>query len=241
MSVDTALSDGVPRRPSKLVNSGLRDSSGSSEIYDRSRKGSPGNDRTSSSTASTLSTGLPITPRDYDPTMSSPAGFGLKPYNIEKSLPPLPNGGLKKRPSNSRLGNISSDYNFPRARTFSSTSSSVPSPSPTSPSVRPLQLPRQATRVSGGDRAAVPVPSVIRPSVSRSPPPAQADLPTTASTMRPRPRTGTGMVYRTSSGSRIRAPMTLSSSTSVLERNGGFSEAKVGSIGRVNGSRIPPV
>ena len=249
-SIDTTLSEGVPRRPSKLCrpsNSGFRDSSGSSENYDRSslrRKGSPGNDRTSSSTtASTLSTGIPSTPRDYDPSMSSPAGFGsIRSYNTEKSLPPLPNSLLKKRPSNQNL----SSFNFPRVRTFSSTSSSVPSPtSPSSASpVRPLHLPRQAARA---DRAAVPVPSVLssssstsqsslRQPVPRSPPP---DKTAPASAVRPRPRTGTGMMYRTSSGSRLRAPMTLASSTSPLERNSDLP--LMSSIGRAKVPRIPPV
>jgi len=79
-SIDITLSEGVPCRPSQLVrpsNSGYRDSSGSSENYERSslrRKGSPGNDRTASSTtASTLSTGIPSRLRSTP--MSSPAGF----------------------------------------------------------------------------------------------------------------------------------------------------------------------
>jgi len=254
-SVDTALSDGMPRRPSKLgrpSSGGFRDSSGSSENYGSSlrRKGSSGIDRTSSSTtASTLSTGIPSTPRDYDPSMSTPAGFGsTRSYNTEKSLPPIPYNLLKKRPSNSRIDTLSSSFSFPRARTFSATSSSVPSPtSPSSASpVRPLQLPRQAG-VSGSDRAAVPVPSVLpSPSISKSSlrlPATRSPAPDkTASGIRPRPRTGTGMMYRTSSGSRIKAPMTLASSTSLLERNNALSEIPVvGSIGRAKTSRIPPV
>ena len=270
-SVDTTLSaDGIPRRPSKLCrpSSGLRDSSGSSEnnyerVFSSGRKGSSsGNDdRTSSSTASTLSTGMPPTPRDYDPSMSSPAGLGGRSYNIEKSLPPLPNGGgggggggaaLERRLSRARLDT----FNFPRAPRTTESAAGPSSPTSPSPVVRPLQLPRLSTKAGGGgsDRAAVPVPSVMSSSsssgsvsVRSSVPPSSPQLESagSAAAAQRRPRTGTGMVYRTSSGSsRIRAPMTLSSSSgSVLDRNGGglAEAAGGGALGRMSGSRIPPV
>ena len=177
-SINTTLSEGVfPRRPFKLArpsSSGFRDSSGS--------LAGNNNERTSSSTiASTLSTGIPSTPRDYDPSLSSPAGLfcsSMKSYNMEKSLPPLPknnnnNSLLRKRPSNHNLSN----FNFLHVRTSSSTTTTSSVPSPSSPlsssaaasPVHPLQLPRQAARVVGGgkrDRAAVSVPSVLSSSQS---------------------------------------------------------------------------
>ncbi|KAF9471885.1 hypothetical protein BDN70DRAFT_925951 [Pholiota conissans] len=250
---------------------------------------------TPSSTASTLSIPMPATPRDEDDasmtTTTTSMGVGAvkkrSTWDKEKTLPPLPPGGLKKMPSTPHLDNAkagvaggvggagvgtpaASRYAFPRARTFSSASRSsahstsastphTPAPAsvlaPTSPKVRPLQLPR--ARVTngggGGDRAAVPVPSVsmLAHSTSRgslrSPsasfgasanggatsPPSTPSTPLPGSTgiVRPKPRTGTGMVYRSSSSSlrgRGRAPMALSSSTG-------------GSIGRASGSRPIPL
>ena len=256
--------------------------------------------------------------------------------NKEKSLPPLPAGGLKKKTSGNQISIISNckssttttaattsttgslngtgKYAFPssRIRTFSSsTSTSTPSPSsptpaaailsPSSsaatikPNVRPLQLPRQTTtRVIGGDRPAVPVPSPTlnslppdttttttstttttmnnslrapthslstlprhRPSpitpilsghVGPSSAPASpaigdgAAVTTTTATggmVRPKPRTGTGMVYRTSSygvgGSKMRAPMILSGSSANVSggRNGGST---IGGSGCLSGA-----
>ena len=86
---------------------------------------------------------LQLLAQEYPPpleitVMLSPAGFGsMNPYNTGKNLPPL---SLKKWPSNPCIDGLSSTFNFPRSRTFSSTSSSVPSPTspyPSSP-VRPL-------------------------------------------------------------------------------------------------------
>jgi hypothetical protein len=102
--------------------------------------------------------------------MSNPTGFGgISPYNTGKNIPPLPNGFLKKRPSNLRIDGLSSTFHFPGSCTFSSTSSSVPSPTSPSPSslaspVRPLHLPHQAAC----DRAAVPVPIILSSSSSTS-------------------------------------------------------------------------
>ena len=216
-------------RSSLGSSTGARDSSGSSIFdnptvqtqsrYRRPTKRPSGDEvGTPSSTASTLSIPMPGTPRDYDALLSattpvggSSSGLGMK-YNKEKSLPPLPSGGLKRpasrtnlvassnskstsntkstgetskaksssiSPSNAKSTSTlqtpsdssSAKYAFPRARTFSSTSSASASShtlagvvdsagSPPTP-VRPLQLPRQS--VSGrptGDRPAVPVPSI---------------------------------------------------------------------------------
>ncbi|PPQ76682.1 hypothetical protein CVT26_004481 [Gymnopilus dilepis] len=213
-------------------------------------------------------------------------------YNKDKSLPPLP---LRSVPSLSRVDGTTttrsttsssgiaapgSKYAFPRARTFSSTSSasasaSTPSPpsaipktstSPTSPKVRPLQLPRHAARAAG-DRPAVPVPSVLSSSASRgslrtpslgsatlsptSPNSASASVPSSplpspdlngagTGIAKPKPRTGTGMVYRSSS-SKMRPPMVLSSSMSSgisVSASTGSNAATAGSIGRRAGSGI---
>lgn len=191
-----------------------------------------------SSSTSTFSIPMPVTPKHVDPALSCPPGLGVKLYNKEKSLPPLPRGVLKKQPSKIHMGTT-------RVRTFSS-ASSVSTRSPTSaspndsklPGVRPLQLPRQAAR-SGADRAAVPVPSVLssfasqsslRAPSSHSPRVAARTLPESTlssaggGVLRPKPRTGTGMAYRTSSGSRIRTPILTSASgvkvVSSVERSG---------------------
>ena len=303
---------------------GGRDSTGSSSLDNRSsgfssngqrRSGGEdsnhftgGNGNTPSSVSSTLSIPMPSTPKDiFDPAapplLSSTRGMSS--VNKEKSLPPLPAGGLKKKSSgNLQKSNGTSSstttvtpgslngtgkYAFPstRIRTFSSTSPSTSTPSPTSPIsaaavgspsilspsssaatikpfVRPLQLPRQTTRIAG-DRLAVPVPSPIlnspplSPAVMnslRAPTPSLSALPkhrpslpspialssttssapnspavsnamTTMTTgiVRAKPRTGTGMVYRSSShgvGSKMRAPMMLSGSSSLVS-NGSVS------------------
>ena len=233
----------IPDRPRLLnaskISSALRDSSASSgdnyepSIADKRISGV----RTSSSTSS-FSIPMPVTPKDVDPALWSPSGLGVKLYNKEKSLPPLPKGVLKKQPSKGNMGTT-------RLRTFSS-ASSVSTPSPTSaspsesklPGVRPLHLPRQAAR-SGADRAAVPVPSVLSSFASQSSlrAPSSPALRVAAGTLpestlssagggilRPKPRTGTGMAYRTSSGSRIRTPILSSASgvrvVSSIERSG---------------------
>jgi hypothetical protein len=70
-----------------------------------------------------------------------------------------------------------------------------------------------------------------------------ATTPTTGSMMRPKPRTGTGMVYRTSSygvggggGSKMRAPMILSGSTNASLVSGGGNGGGSGSTIVVGGS-----
>ena len=327
------------------VDGGGRDSSGSSSLdsrfsgfsssgqQDSSNNGNhncgSGNGNTPSSTSSTLSIPMPSTPKDIfnpaaPPMLSSTRGMSL--MNKEKSLPPLPAGGLKKKSSgnlqrsiisNSKSSTISTTgttatagalngtgkYAFPssRIRTFSSTSTSTPYPSspvpdaailsPSSsaatikPNVRPLQLPRQtSTRVVGGDRPAVPVPSptlnslplplavtAINNSSLRAPTPSLSTLsprhrpsPITpilpghtgtssapaspainggvaVTTIRPKPRTGTGMVYRTSSygvgGSKMRAPMILSGSStngSLVSSSSGGGGSGVSAIGGPN-------
>ncbi|KAF5325457.1 hypothetical protein D9619_009524 [Psilocybe cf. subviscida] len=252
---------------------------------------------TPSSTASTLSLPMPTTPKDTDSLSSAGATQTSFPvstpgqklmYNKNKSLPPLPAGGLKKTPSaasskstgSSAIANTASTstvtfaaptptpsagpaskFAFPRARTFSATASQSASPAgSTSPVVRPLQLPRHAGARVNGDRAAVPVPSI--PSLSqqssrsglRTPSltsvqlssnvPSPSSPPSSPMLSHAKPRTGTGMAYRSSSsfGSKMRAPLALSSSAStnipgaasvVSPRPAG------GSIGRAGGRAIP--
>lgn len=233
----------IPDRPRLLnpskISSALRDSSGSSgDNYEPSIADKRISVVRTSSSTSTFSIPMPVTPKDVDPALWSPSG---QLYNKEKSLPPLPKGVLKKQPSKAHMGTT-------RVRTFSS-ASSVSTPSPTSaspsesklPGVRPLHLPRQAAR-SGADRAAVPVPSVLSSFASQSSlraPSSPATLRVAAAAgtlpestlssagggiLRPKPRTGTGMAYRTSSGSRIRTPILASASgvrvVSSIERSG---------------------
>jgi len=218
-------------RSSLGSSTGARDSSGSSTFdhprvqtqsrYHRqmpTKRPSGDEAGTPSSPASTLSIPMPGTPKDYDALLSattpvggSSSGLGIK-FNKEKSLPPLPSGGLKRpasrtnlvansnskstsnakstgansnakstsiSPSNAKSTSTlrtpsdgsSAKYAFPRARTFSSTSSASATShtvagvvdtagSPPTP-VRPLQLPRQAVSARpSGDRPAVPVPSI---------------------------------------------------------------------------------
>lgn len=318
-SVGSTLStaDASLKTPSRLrTPSGAKDSSG-----DRHGKGLPTPmkkasqddvNTTPSSTASTLSIPMPLTPRDIDhstATASTTKALSEKKslYDKEKSLPPLPAGGLKKMPSHARIdagtGAGATKIAFPRARTFSSTSTTAASSSvgaiasPSSAAVRPLQLPRQAglTRGTTGDRPAVPVPSVLALSssgsrsslrapsssgysqgfstsptspsshwstnefgvlTSPSSPPSTSPLSASTSSSttgiaRPKPRTGTGMVYRTSSSvgmnSKMRAPMVLSSSVGGSAKSGpatngsgivsssSTSAANTGSIGRSGG------
>ncbi|KAF8992747.1 hypothetical protein BDQ17DRAFT_1369129 [Cyathus striatus] len=163
--------------------------------------------------ASSLSIPLPVTPSDDSQKRV--------PIDKDKSLPPLPVSVLKKYPSNLSLRSrtVSAGSNVSGIPT---TSSGLPTPSglPTSstssaPIVRPLRLPRQTSRsTTRGDRPAVPVPSV---GSGLSAPQSAPTTPTLSSSIaKPKPRTGTGMVYRTSSGpaSRMRTPMSLSASLS---------------------------
>ena len=150
------------------VEGGGRDSSGSSSLdsrfsgfssngqQDSSNNG--GNGNTPSSTSSTLSIPMPSTPKDIfnpaaPPMMSSTRRMSV--LNKEKSLPPLPAGGLKKRSSGNLQRSITSNsksstttttagnslngtgkYAFPsssRIRTFSCTSTASTSTPSTSP------------------------------------------------------------------------------------------------------------
>ena len=327
---------------SSTHGAGARDSSGSSTFDQPMGMGSryrrvtptkrPSADEmgTPTSTASTLSIPMPGTPRDGDGLSSSTTpvkglgmGMGTK-FNKEKSLPPLPSGGLRRPSSRMNLTSNSnskstssiantkstanptsnakststspsnavrapsdgsgSKYAFPRARTFSSTSSaSGTSHALTSAAdgagspPRPLQLPRQAVSARPtGDRAAVPVPSIpaaltLSPPSSRgalrtpslssarfasagyssapsSPlPPGMNSTPmseTSTGMVRPKPRTGTGMVYRTSTasmGSKMRAPLVLSSVSASGVGGagvGGGGGGGVPSIGRAAGRPI---
>lgn len=310
-------------RSSLGSSTGARDSSGSSAFdhpmmssrYRRvtpTKKPSGDEVGTPSSTASTLSIPMPATPRDYDGLSSSTtpvkgSGLGMK-FNKEKSLPPLPSGGLRRPSSRANLtansnskstSNVkstssmanakststspsntirspsdgsSTKYAFPRARTFSSTSSASGVADGAGSPPRPLQLPRQVVSSRpAGDRAAVPVPSIpsalsLSSSSSRGalrtpsltsarfatgydsvpssplPPGMNTNSTPTAGTgmgtVRPKPRTGTGMVYRTSSaslGSKMRAPLVLASGSVAGGSAGGSG---VASIGRAAGRPI---
>ena len=148
-----------------VVGGGGRDSSGSSSLESRfsgfssggqQDSSNGGNANTPSSTSSTLSTPMPYTPKDIlnpsaPPMLSSTKRMSV--LNKEKSLPPLPAGGLKKKQSGNlqRLSNGKSSttvtftsttttgntlngtgkYAFPssRIRTLSCTSTSTPPPS----------------------------------------------------------------------------------------------------------------
>jgi len=327
---------------SSTHGTGARDSSGSSTFDQPMGMGSryrrvtptkrPSADEigTPTSTASTLSIPMPGTPRDGDglsssttPVKGSGSGVGMK-FNKEKSLPPLPSGGLRRPNSRMNLTSNSNSrstssiantksaasptsnakststsppnalrapsdgsgakYAFPRARTFSSTSSASGTSHALAGAMdgagsppRPLQLPRQtAPARPTGDRAAVPVPSIpaaltLSPSISRgalrtpslssakfasagynsapsSPlPPGMNSTPmseTSTGMVRPKPRTGTGMVYRTSTasmGSKMRAPLVLSSGSASgvgAAAAGGVGGGGVPSIGRAAGRPI---
>ncbi|KAF5322978.1 hypothetical protein D9611_009367 [Ephemerocybe angulata] len=187
------------------------------------------------SSGSTLSIPLPVTPQhdQSPPNILTSLSAKKKPtLGKNKDLPPLP-GGLKKVQSKANLAastNVPpSKQSFPRARTFSNTSSTASTPSslfipgaPSTPTaVRTLQLPRQLRTPTAGDRAPVPVPSISSRNLRK------ASLPTNSLTTspqvpsrslstsdKPRPRTGTGMVYKTSSGSsKLRPPMPLQSAS----------------------------
>ncbi|TFK21025.1 hypothetical protein FA15DRAFT_682284 [Coprinopsis marcescibilis] len=139
------------------------------------------------STASTLSIPLPVTPQ-HEHQVPVHIDSAKKQYlDKDKSLPPLP--GVLKKPS-TKSSTPASKMTFPRARTFSSTSSSNSTPiavHSTPVNVRPLQLPRQVRAATRGDRPAVPVSSV-----SSSRPASQVEMVT--SPTKPKPRTGTGMI-----------------------------------------------
>ena len=280
----TTTGDGSSRmrRPSSTRSFGARESAlsnassfdnGATPVAVRKKQSKEDTDmhNTPSSTASTISIPMPITPKDLEVSSSTNK---LAYSDKDRTLPPLPPDGLKKMSSNSRLA-------FPRPRTFSAASAvstpisggvpHTPSPAaflptsantPVSPKVRPLQLPRAAA-ARGSDRPAVPVPSIMplssssstslsltsRSSMSslrspRSPPLPESSLSMSLSSTpapssgiaRPKPRTGTGMVYRSSSGanSKIRAPLALPSSI-----NNSSSNVNVVSSPAPSGLRIP--
>jgi hypothetical protein len=175
------------KSPSIGVDGGGRDSSGSSSLdsrfsgfsssgqHDSNHNG--GNGNTPSSTSSTLSIPMPSTPKDIfnpaaPPMLSSTRGMSL--MNKEKSLPPLPAGGLKKKSSGNLQRSIISNsksstmtatagalngtgkYAFPssRIRTFSSSTSTTSTPSPSSP------IPPAATILSSSSSAVTIKPNV---------------------------------------------------------------------------------
>lgn len=232
------------RTPSRM----RRPSAGPTESWRQSAGSSTGGKEdstaitTPSSTASTLSIPMPVTPQADWKGPTSP------PLDKDKSLPPLP---VQRYPSKTRIspvGNVGSTttkYAFPRPRTYSaSATNAVSTPLPqvqpsqttttTTNVVKPLQLPRLGSRIAmaggGGDRPAVPVPSVPSTpySSSSTSPPLRAQSRSAAATptdMKPKPRTGTGMTYRTASASKMRAPMQLASAAAAT------------SVGRAPGTR----
>ena len=157
---DSSGSSSLDSRFSGFSSSGQQDSSNNGN-----HNGGSGNGNTPSSTSSTLSIPMPSTPKDIfnpasPPMMSSMRGMSL--MNKEKSLPPLPAGGLKKKSSGNLQRSITSNgrsstttmttatagaslngtgkYAFPssRIRTISSTSTSTPSPSSPIPAATSL-------------------------------------------------------------------------------------------------------
>ncbi|KAF8872210.1 hypothetical protein CPB84DRAFT_1854588 [Gymnopilus junonius] len=230
----------------------------------------------SESTASTLSIPMPATPKDSDAdgdgdeeslTLASsttpvPGSKIRSMYNKDKSLPPLPSRSM---PSFSRLDGTTA------TTTTTSTATAATRIAFPAQGLRPLQLPRHAAAVArtGGDRPAVPVPSVLSSSSPRGslrtpslgsaghsfslspmspdsvpssplPPPSSPDA---SGIAKPKPRTGTGMVYRSSnSTSKMRPPMALSSSTSATAAAAALSASSssaVRSIGRPGGTGKP--
>lgn len=200
------------------------------------------------SSGSTLSIPMPVTPQQDRNSPRIPSSLpGKKPLlGKNKALPPLP-GCLSRVPSRANLSTSQgppvktpSKQSFPRARTFSSTSSSASTHSVVGvPSavahVRPLQLPRQIRTASAGDRPAVPVPSITSRAMRKASLPTNSVTPPTSTPSRslstndkPRPRTGTGMVYKSSSNSsKLRPPMPLQSaslSTSSIGRPRPFAK-----------------
>ena len=152
---DSTGSSSLDNRSSEFSSSGQRRSGGEDSNHGTN---SGGNGNTPSSASSTLSIPMPSTPKDiFDP--AAPPLFsstrGMLSANKEKSLPPLPAGGLKKKSSmNLQKSNGTSSstttptptttagplngtgkYAFPstRIRTFSSASPATSTPSPASP------------------------------------------------------------------------------------------------------------
>ena len=176
------------------VDGGGRDSSGSSSLDSRfsgfssngqhdsnnsnyNNGGGSGNGGTPSSTCSTLSIPMPVTPKDIFNPAAPPMMSSTRGMNKEKSLPPLPAGGLKKKSSGSLQRSIISNgkssttaaggtslngtgkYAFPssRIRTFSS-STSTSTPSPSSP------IPPTAAAILSPSSSAVTIkPNIVRP------------------------------------------------------------------------------
>lgn len=218
----------------------------------------------STSTASTLSIPLPITPHDSFSSPEFASTSVAQNLDKDKSLPPLP-PSLKRSPASSSTLGMKTRHGAQqvlRPRTYSSTSSTStpqrppstsPSPVPPTPVLttpikpslmgtpRPLRLAHSNIRPRG-DRAAVPVPSASYSNRSASPLPSPLLSPSRSvsgalnsaglssnshhsmstsslhspvsphfpSSPKPKPRTGTGMVYRSTSGysssSRMKPP-----------------------------------
>ncbi|KAJ3553167.1 hypothetical protein NP233_g12711 [Leucocoprinus birnbaumii] len=133
------------------------------------------------SASSTLSTSLPQTPQDGDPSVikgSISRKNARSEWDKDKNLPPLPLQPILKKqssaskiafpPSRSRAGSITNSTStparpsIPRSTTPSASSAQaaalarVTSPGP----VRPLQLPQRYASAGASDRPAVPVPSI---------------------------------------------------------------------------------
>ncbi|KAH8833771.1 hypothetical protein DL96DRAFT_1578351 [Flagelloscypha sp. PMI_526] len=215
-SIASVATDETPRRAAS-------DSSVDSIIFEPSVERNSQNEDTSSS--STISVPPPVTPKDDSLYIVRP------PKSITTQLPPaptaskLPSTGLRKPKS---LTPQAEPTVKTRARSSSTTALSKPPPaqplpavpSPSAPGVavprtpRPLQLPlaqgRSSLSAVGGDRTSG-LNTPRTPSHSQSLLPASFNMvsaPNTptrivaSSNARPKPRTGTGMVYRSTSFSR---------------------------------------
>ena len=170
---DSSGSSSLDSRFSGFSSSGQQDSNNSN--YNNG--GGSGNGNTPSSTCSTLSIPMPSTPKDIFNPAAPPMMSSTRGLNKEKSLPPLPAGGLKKKSSGNLQRSIISNgksstattagggtslngtgkYAFPssRIRTFSS-STSTSTPSPSSP------IPTAAAIISPSSSAATIKPNVVR-------------------------------------------------------------------------------
>ncbi|KAF9059728.1 hypothetical protein BDP27DRAFT_1340881 [Rhodocollybia butyracea] len=174
---------------------------------------------TPSSTASSVSIPLPVTPRDEE-ALDTPTTSLV--FNVDKGLPSLPNpktGSIRRPAAPSTIGKLNM-----RKRSQSSSSGTRPFPNitdiPSTPSqsrsntpsrlLKPLQLPRQhSTNLTG--QVPVPVPGL---ETSRLRMPSQTAPTTPTSPLsptepgKPRSRVGAGMAYRSSGSinSKIRTP-----------------------------------
>ncbi|ESK90511.1 60s acidic ribosomal protein [Moniliophthora roreri MCA 2997] len=166
----------------------------------------------SSSSMSSVSIAMPTTPRDEEADTATPLA-SLTRIDPNKILPPLPNprtGSIRRPVAPGLAARFASPKTAPTSRSRSNSVGTSESPAtntsniPTMPSTTPshlpprqLQLPRYTAATAGGQART-----------------ATRSTPTTpVATSRPTPRTGTGMVYRSSSGGARTSMMKMPSST----------------------------